>query len=958
MVRQVIKVLDLVSRFGSRPSLKIFNSILDVLVKENIDIAREFYRKKMMGSGVDGDDYTFGILMKGLCLTNRIADGFKLLQVMKSRGITPNTVIYNTLLHALCRNGKVGRARTLMNEMVEPNDVTFNVLISGYCAEEKLVQALVLLEKCFTLGFVPDVVTVTKVLEVLCNAGRVAEAVEILERVGSRGGTVDVVAYNTIIKGFCKLGKMKVGIRMVKEMENKGCLPNVDTYNVLISGFCESGMLDSAVDMFNDMKTDGISWNFTTYDTLIRGLCCGGRTKDGYKILELMEESIGVSVGRINPYNSVLYGLYKENRSDEGLVFLTNMEKFFPRAVDRSLKILSSCKEGILEDAKGVYDQMIGEGGAPSVFVYHHLIHEFCKEGCLLEAFELLNQMIVHGHYPIASTFNALISGFCRLGKVGNALRLVEDMVGRGCVPDAGSYNPVVVALCLERDFEKAFRVVLQMVEKGLIPDHFAWNSLLVCLSQQTMWLESKVNATDLQLEDGDMVHENPVLVIVDNFELWTPKIYFLSKAANQQLGINSSLLEDYSTVTFSLHNDNLLFYVGPVNFDLPWKITGTKIVWTLNMGFDHKEASSSSNVLPQFPREDTPLLGKPRHLSSQSKTFANVFIAIVGSGVLGLPYTFKKTGWVFGSLMVFSVAFFTYYCMMLLVRTRRKLDSLVGYSKINSFGDLGFAVCGSFGRLSVDAMIILGQVGFCVSYLIFISTTLAYLFNDSSEVRTLGLTPKSLYLWGCFPFQLGLNAIPTLTHLAPLSIFADVVDVGAMGVVMVEDVIIFLKQRPALQAFGASLFSFTVWVNKDIITTNFGQGLLSTVVQLGLCINLFFTLPLMMNPVYEVVERRFCNSRYCLWLRWIIMLGVSLVALMVPNFADFLSLVGSSVCVVLGFVLPALFHWLAFKEELSWQAVLLDGIIVVLAVIIAVTGTWTSLVEIFAPMPENLGFY
>jgi len=47
------------------------------------------------------------ILMKGLCLTNRITEGFKLLQVMKSGVVKPNTVIYNTLLHALCKNGKV-----------------------------------------------------------------------------------------------------------------------------------------------------------------------------------------------------------------------------------------------------------------------------------------------------------------------------------------------------------------------------------------------------------------------------------------------------------------------------------------------------------------------------------------------------------------------------------------------------------------------------------------------------------------------------------------------------------------------------------------------------------------------------------------------------------------------------------------------------------------------------------
>ncbi|KAM3757816.1 hypothetical protein ACB098_02G218200 [Castanea mollissima] len=422
-------------------------------------------------------------------------------------------------------------------------------------------------------------------------------------------------------------------------------------------------------------------------------------------------------------------------------------------------------------------------------------------------------------------------------------------------------------------------------------------------------------------------------------------------------------------------------------------------------MGFD-KEASSSSHVLkvPPLPREDTPLLAKPRKLSSQSKTFANVFIAIVGSGVLGLPYTFKKTGWVFGSLMLFSVALLTYHCMMLLVQTRRKLESTLGFSKINSFGDLGFTVCGPLGRFSVDVMIVLAQAGFCVSYLIFIATTLAFLFNYEYSSWDFGLSPKSLFLWACFPFQLGLNSIPTLTHLAPLSIFADVVDLGAMGVVMVEDVMIFLQNRPALEAFGGlSVFLYGVGVavyafegvgmvlpleseakdkdkfgkvlglcmtfisllyggfgalgyfafgdeTKDIITTNFGQGLISMLVQLGLCVNLFFTMPLMMNPVYEVVERRFCDSRFCLWLRWAMVLLVSLVALLVPNFADFLSLVGSSVCVVLGFVLPALFHLLVFKEEMSWKGIVLDGCVLVLGVVIAVTGTWSSLTEILAP--------
>ncbi|KAG2331771.1 hypothetical protein Bca4012_018649 [Brassica carinata] len=396
--------------------------------------------------------------------------------------------------------------------------------------------------------------------------------------------------------------------------------------------------------------------------------------------------------------------------------------------------------------------------------------------------------------------------------------------------------------------------------------------------------------------------------------------------------------------------------------------------------------------------REDTPLLGKERPLSSQFKTFANVFIAIVGAGVLGLPYAFKRTGWLMGVITLFSVAALITHCMMLLVRIRRKL----GVANIGSFGDLGFAVCGPLGRFLVDILIILSQAGFCVGYLIFIGTTSANLFNPTTTLALRHVSPKSLYIWGCFPFQLGLNSIKTLTHLAPLSIFADVVDLGAMAVVIVDDVKIAVEQRPDVVAFGGmSVFFYGMGVavyafegvgmvlplesemkdkekfgkvlalsmgfialifgafgvlgymafgdeTMDIITANLGPGLVSSLVKLGLCINLFFTFPLMMNPVFEIVERRFWSGMYCVWLRWLLVLAVTLVALLVPNFADFLSLVGSSVCCALGFVLPALFHLIVFKDEIGWKQRTLNSGIVLLGFVLAVSGTWSSLSEIF----------
>lgn len=419
-------------------------------------------------------------------------------------------------------------------------------------------------------------------------------------------------------------------------------------------------------------------------------------------------------------------------------------------------------------------------------------------------------------------------------------------------------------------------------------------------------------------------------------------------------------------------------------------------------MGLGNEASSSSSGLdsAPLLPHHSA----VKGHLSSQPKTFANVFIAVVGAGVLGLPYTFSRTGWAAGTVLLLSVALLTFYCMMLLVACRRRLAD--EHPKIASFGDLGAAVYGAAGRHVVDAMLVLSQASFCVGYLIFIANTLAHLYpiavGDSSSSSSPLLTAKALFIWAMLPFQLGLNSIKTLTLLAPLSIFADVVDLGAMGVVLGQDASTWLAERPPVFAFGGLaeiLYGLGVAVyafegigmvlpleaeaadkrkfggtlamsmafiavmyglfgamgylafgasTRDIITTNLGAGWLSVAVQLGLCINLFFTMPVMMNPVYEVAERLLYGKRYAWWLRWLLVVFVGLMAMLVPNFADFLSLVGSSVCVLLGFVLPAAFHLKVLGAEIGWPALIGDAAVIVVGVALSLSGTWTSLAQMF----------
>ncbi|KAH0700067.1 hypothetical protein KY284_014282 [Solanum tuberosum] len=319
-------------------------------------------------------------------------------------------------------------------------------------------------------------------------------------------------------------------------------------------------------------------------------------------------------------------------------------------------------------------------------------------------------------------------------------------------------------------------------------------------------------------------------------------------------------------------------------------------------MGFETDEASSSTHV----PGEDVPFLGQNQQLSSPLKTFANIFMSLVGAGVLGLPYTFKKTGCVMGSLLIISIATLSCYCMMLLVYCRRKLESQFE---------------GALGVVMVEDVLI-------------------YLKNRPSLEMFGGF---SVFFYG---LGVAVFAFEGMGMVLPLE--SETRDKNKFGKILGLSVAFVAFLYGAFGALGYFAFGEET---KDIITTNFRQGSLSSLVQLGLCINLFLAFPLMMNPVYEVMERRFYEGRYCLWLRWLVVLTVCCVALTVPNFADFMSLVGSSVSVVLGFVLPAFFHLIVFKDELGWYSLALDAAFIFMGTAFAVYGTYSSLAKIFSEM-------
>eukprot|EP00249_Psilotum_nudum_P010497 c22575_g1_i1 orf=364-1605(+) len=407
--------------------------------------------------------------------------------------------------------------------------------------------------------------------------------------------------------------------------------------------------------------------------------------------------------------------------------------------------------------------------------------------------------------------------------------------------------------------------------------------------------------------------------------------------------------------------------------------------------------------------KETTPLLVYSTHGTvSSRKTFGNIIVSIVGSGVLGLPFTFKLNGWAVASIAVLLSATLTYFCMLLLVSCRNKLKDQSPLD-ILTYGDLGRRLYGEIGKTIVDIAVFISQSGCCVAYLIFIGQNLSSIFTGTTSQQT-------VFILILVPFQIFLAWVRSLAGLAPFSMLADICNVVAMAVVIKDDVNNFQgfesirpyrqwKELPfalgvavyCYEGFGMTLtleasmkephkfrvvlgqsfilitalyiaFGFVGYLafgdlTLDIITLNLPNDWSTVAVKVGLCIALFFTFPVMMYPVHEMIERSVVISRcyqhnaihYPRACKLVVntfrggtVVIIALVAVYVPGFGFFISLVGSTVCVVLAFVFPALFHLRAFSDSLCFTQKVIDLFLVVAGISFAIYGTYTTCKDAF----------
>eukprot|EP00039_Didymoeca_costata_P004251 m.72225 g.72225 ORF g.72225 m.72225 type:complete len:431 (+) comp12311_c0_seq2:357-1649(+) len=330
--------------------------------------------------------------------------------------------------------------------------------------------------------------------------------------------------------------------------------------------------------------------------------------------------------------------------------------------------------------------------------------------------------------------------------------------------------------------------------------------------------------------------------------------------------------------------------------------------------------------------------------------------------------------------------------------RKRKEEDSL---EDTMDYGDVSEFAFGIKGWWLVQISIILSQLGFCCAYLIFIRENLHNLIPKISVNDG---------LLGCLIPLTFLCNIRDLSELGVFSLLADFANLLAYSVVFWFDYSQVEKNGPQGKAMNFSGVPFALGVaiycyegagliisleasvpkehrkefprifisaltvitclyivfgafgyisfgeeTEKIITLNLPSGIFPNVVKACLSFSLFFTYPVMVFPVSGLLEKKLSNGKGLPYvkgtgLRACLVAATGIVVVCIPDFAIIMGLIGSTCCMVLGLIMPALNHLAIFKTKLTRIQIFWDILIILLGCIGSMLGTRDALLRIFSP--------
>ncbi|KAL7148917.1 hypothetical protein ABFS83_05G005100 [Erythranthe nasuta] len=339
---------------------------------------------------------------------------------------TPTT--YNKVLDIAGKSRNVDLLWDLCREMGElrlVNVKTYIIALTALATARELKKCVEFFHLMNGYGYEYKVETFNTVVEILCRKKLVAEAKHLVMKLRD-WIKPNAETYTWLVYGFCDIGDLIEASKIWNSMVDEGFEPDFNAIEIMLETLFKNNKFDQGLKLFQSMRVKEVkSLRLSTYRLVIKWLCKKGKMGESYVVFEEMQMN-GIKADN-EILGSIIYGLVSKGRVREGFKVLEEVENVDICVYHGMIKGLLRLKRA--SDATQVFREMIKRGCEPTMHTYVMLLQGH------------LGKRGRKGEDPLVNFDTIFVGGLVKVGKSLEATKYVERVLDRGIVVPRFDYN-------------------------------------------------------------------------------------------------------------------------------------------------------------------------------------------------------------------------------------------------------------------------------------------------------------------------------------------------------------------------------------------------------------------------------------------------------------------------------------------------------------------------------------
>jgi len=412
------------------------------------------------------DATAYNCVLEVCVVCGHLESADKLLKRMESKAQV-DVVSYNTYLKILFANGLRDKVITTLQAMrsrgLRPNVVTYNSLVKDAVMRQDLPGAWKFIDDMEKEGTKPDAFTCSILMKGVKHTSCAEDVDAIIDLINRAKVTPDEVLVNCLLDACVRLRNIPRLTQVLEQFKSTGVVPSLHACAMLIKAYGHSRRLDCAWTLWNELTVDRkVTPSEEVFASMVDACLANGDLENAMAVFREMKHVLNEFSRGAAVFSALIKACIQRKQVNLAMDIYKEMQdvSFTCNKVTYNTLIDALVRQGDMEGAATVFRDMALKNVTPDLISYSTLIKGHCSRGSLEEGLQLLGLMQRRGISPDAIVFNSILDGCAHKQMRTLTEQVLQDMGKAGILPSNFTLSILVKLYGRCGDLDAAFHVV------------------------------------------------------------------------------------------------------------------------------------------------------------------------------------------------------------------------------------------------------------------------------------------------------------------------------------------------------------------------------------------------------------------------------------------------------------------------------------------------------------------